>query len=101
MEAKVVSMEKTATDQPGVYADAKAILRAEAQKLWTMLEVYELPPEKMQAIGDYAIGMRAKNWHIKDQRIIRKTVEYFKLRKLTAEEYEALLKTVVAGSDTE
>lgn len=63
------------------YHQAKEVLKGHAQDILNKLEAYEIPEEKMEAICDHAIGMKAKNPYMKNERVVRKTVEYFKLIK--------------------
>lgn len=70
------------------YQKARDILRVHAQDPINLLEAYEIPEEKMQAICDHAIGMKAKNSAMKNDRIVRKTVEYFRLTKAVEQEEE-------------
>lgn len=70
------------------YQKARDLLKAQAQDLINRLEAYEIPEEKMQAICDYAIGMKAKNPAMKNDRIVRKTAEHFKLVKAVEQEEE-------------
>lgn len=50
-----------------------ALIQAELNK-------YLIPDEKTPAIVDYAIKMLCSNKQMTDQRIVRKTAEYFKLK---------------------
>lgn len=68
---------------------AREALRASAEQIWSLLEHYDLgeDQERLQAIGDHLVKMKVKNAFMKNERIARKTAEYFKLRRLTEEEY--------------
>lgn len=81
-EMKVVPLEEAKPEPESDYQKAKNILKTHAQDLINQLEAYEIPEEKMEAICDHAIGMKAKFPLMKNARIVRKTVEYFKLKKV-------------------
>lgn len=45
-----------------------------------MGEITQLPPEKLEAIKNYAVRLRKKHPHMKPLRLQRKVAEHFKIK---------------------
>lgn len=50
-------------------------------EIGNLLDAYEVPKGKIEAVVTYYGTLLAKNKQMSNQRIVRKTVEYFKLKK--------------------
>jgi len=57
----------------------RQIFKRQAEKIGALLEPYDIAADKLQQVLEYAIGIQAKNPLMKQTRIARKTVDYFKL----------------------
>jgi len=57
----------------------RQIFQQQGERIGALLEPYNIPDEKLETILTYAIGMQARNPRWKQERIVRKTVCYFKL----------------------
>jgi hypothetical protein len=66
---------------PDQQAAAKIIFDESMRKIGLELDKYHIDNQsKAHQIVDYAFKLRVNNVHWKEERIIRKTVEYFKLK---------------------
>lgn len=67
-------------DTPDLKQSMRAILNQRGQEIGYALEQYLIPEEKAEKVSDYAIRLLVTNPKMKTPRIVRKTVEYFKLQ---------------------
>lgn len=70
---------------------ARALLKAEFEAIAKLLEVYEYADdEQFTEVHEYAFALKAKQAQMSNQRVARKTVEYFKLKKKPTDESNQL-----------
>jgi len=60
---------------------AMALLKKEFEAIAKLLEVYEYADDdRFTSVHEYAFALKAKQAQMSNQRVARKTVEYFKLK---------------------
>lgn len=60
---------------------ARQVFEAKGAEFGELLEMYVIPDDKIEAIVDFGIKTLSKNPLMKVSRIVRKTVDQFKLHK--------------------
>jgi hypothetical protein len=65
---------------PEAKKDARSIFDSIGNQVATALNAYDVPDDKIEAVVEFAIKTLAKNPQMTVGRIVRKTVEQFKLK---------------------
>lgn len=61
---------------------ARSMLRAEFEDIAKLLQVYQYSDdERFTKVHEHAFAMKSKQPQMSNERVVRKTVEYFKLKK--------------------
>jgi hypothetical protein len=77
-------IQESASEPPTKFERAKSQLEI---RVWTVADIlgrdgWIIPDEKMQAVFDFVTQTFVKHADMKPERVARKTVEYFKLKKM-------------------